>query len=64
MIGSYQAKKDIPVRCGVTAFTLPERSIVAVTQVDAERRKVLVEFGPVQVDWKHERFLENFEPLN
>lgn len=64
LIGSWKSKKDMTVRLTNGVFTLKERSIVSVKQIDKERRKVLIEFGPIASGWKHKNFLNNFEKLD
>ena len=64
MKGSYKALKEIKVGSSNSAFTLPEGSIIAVTQHDKQGRQILVEMGPGCMDWKHESFLNAFELLN
>ena len=61
--GSWKSKKDMIVRLTNGVFTLKERSIVSVKQIDKERRKVLIEFGTIASEWKHKSFLNSFEQL-
>lgn len=64
LIGSWKAKHDVRVFTNRSTFTLPEGSIVSVSQVDKAFKKVLIEFGPGDIDWKHRGVLNNFEQLN
>ena len=64
LIGSWKANKRIAISAHVEAFTLPENSIVSVTQVDSDNGKVLVEFGPRTAIWRSDRFLSDFEKLD
>jgi len=64
LIGSYKAVEDLRISTTRSSFTFPKGAIVAVKQVDSERDKVLIEFGPGDIDWKHKRVLENFEQLD
>lgn len=60
--GDYKSKYTTWVRCGVSAFRLPQGSQVSVLQVDNEYRKVLVRFGERDIDWMSMRtFQESFE---
>lgn len=63
LLGDWKATKDVPTKMGVTAFTIPERAIVSVTQVDETNQKVLVQAGPTMIDWKSKYFLNDFEPV-
>lgn len=63
LIGSWIATTDVPCRMGVSAFTIPKGAIVAITQIDKGNNKVLVSAGPRDIDWKHTRFLNDFEPV-
>jgi hypothetical protein len=63
LLGSWQAKKDVKARMGVSVFTIPKGSIVAVTQTDKQNRNVMVEAGPRSMDWMHKSFLDNFEQV-
>lgn len=63
LLGDWKATKDVQTRMGVTAFTIPERAIVSVTQVDEAYQKVLVQAGPAMIDWKSKYFLNDFEPV-
>ena len=64
LLGAWKAKNDIACRTGNSVFTLPRRSIINVVQFDKDKRKVLIEFGPSVIEWKHKRFLERFERLD
>lgn len=63
LLGDWKATKDVKTRMGATAFTIPARAIVSVTQVDEASQKVLVQAGPAIVDWKSKYFLNDFEPV-
>jgi hypothetical protein len=63
LLGDWKATKDVQTRMGLTAFTIPERAIVSVTQVDEKTQKVLVQAGPRLIDWKSKFFLSDFEPI-
>ncbi len=63
LLGDWKATKDVQTRMGVTVFTIPERAIVSVTQIDEQNQKVLVQAGPAMIDWKSKYFLNDFEPV-
>lgn len=63
LLGDWKATRDVQTRMGVTAFTIPERAIVSVTQVDDANQKVLVQAGPAMTDWKSKHFLNDFESV-
>lgn len=61
-LGDWRLKHDLRLRMGITAFGLQAGAIVAVTQLDSEYRKVLVEVGPAMCDWMSDSWLlEHFE---
>jgi len=64
LLGSWQAVEDIPVRMNNKEFTLPRGAIAAVVQVDEDNQKVLLEMGPMDVDWFCRTVLNNFEKLD
>ncbi len=62
VLGDWRLKHDLRMRMGITGFGLEAGSIVAVTQLDREYGKVLVEVGPAMCDWMAEGWLlEHFE---
>jgi hypothetical protein len=63
MLGKYRLKSDGVFRCGITTFGLSAGSIVEVTQLDKEGRKVLIDFGGRMVDWYSDRMLDRFEAV-
>lgn len=65
MIGKYKADEVVSFQSGVSAFRLPKGSVVEVTQVDEENRKVLIKIDENTVDWFSDRFLRfNFTKLS
>ena len=56
--GYYTAKKRIGVRCGVSAFQLPEDAKVFAEQFDYTNKKVLVRYGTRDIDWMSMRTFE------
>lgn len=63
LLGDWKATKDVTTRMVVTVFTIPERAIVSVTQIDKATKKVLVQAGPSRADWKSQSFLDDFEQV-
>lgn len=64
LIGSWKAKTNIYTDLNSSAFNLPAGAIISVTRFDSDSDKVLVEFGPRDIGWKHNNFLGNFEKLD
>lgn len=64
-LGLYKNKKDLNIRCGITAFTLREGAVVKVTQVDTTSKAVIIEFDSRTLDWYGINFLNSyFELIN
>ncbi len=63
-LGDWRLKHDLRLRMGLTVFGLQAGAIVAVTQLDREYGKVMVEVGPAMCDWMDARWLlEHFESV-
>jgi hypothetical protein len=56
----YVTTKEMHMRMGFSAFTLPVGSTVEINQVDTEHRKVLVEVGR-DIDWVSDRIIQSLE---
>lgn len=62
MLGTYKTLRERSFRISnVMVFTLPVGNLVKITQVDKERRKVLVDFGDGYSDWMHFNVLKDLE---
>lgn len=62
-LGDWKATKDVQTRIGVTGFTIPEGSIVCVTQIDEANQEAFVQAAPSLCGWKNLHFLNDFEPV-